>query len=224
MTEISEKTRINKDKIGETDMCRKRQEALLARNRRKKELEQQRSTTNARIAELQRELREIEIEHQDLRDEKIPWNMYLLRLLQAVLVDKCGTIHYIPAQCRWFGRCEGCWLRQGDACDESYDETGCNLKECSCSCHHTAEQDLTSVYRIDRSVNDTGHTRQALLDRVKKSLDDIVRDTDEEIDPIRYLTKDEKLETLGEFARGMRLINTEYCALICEKWVRVLCG
>ena len=165
----------------------------------------------ASIAALQNEQRDIEQNLARVREEKLPWRITLLRILRDARRDKGDA----TTVCCWFGKCENCWLQCGDGGDDDgFETTGCNVTKCLCICHRSTAPDLSSKDRQSARV---------VSDTITATLAALEQNTEKETDPIRYLTAKEAIETLGEFARGMFLVSTPYCGMICAKWVRFQC-
>ena len=194
----------NKLEKEEADMFRKREDSLPATNRPQREREKQRLA-------LQKKLQAINSDIISIQATKLPWRTTFLRLLSDARREK-GEDEPV---CRWLGKCENCWLQCNDANKDGFNSTGCKKTECSCVCHRTAETNLNWTDSVEDAEG-----YQQLHDRIEKSLEDIERDMDHKTDPKRYLTRKEKLETLQEFGRGMSWVNTKFCAMICDKWVR----
>ena len=59
-----------------------------------------------------------------------------------------------------------------------------------------------------------------LSDRITALLNKIEREQDADIDPLRFLTRKEKIEIMCEFARAMSLVHIPFCVTVCDRLVR----
>ena len=190
-------------------MCQKRQESVEAINKRQQELEQEKSTSTSCIIQLQQTVKEIDTELESIRKSKTHWVLSLLQILKEARREKSSW----NTDARMFGKCENCWLhRDANAnSDGSFRSAGCIVSQCNCTCHCTPIN--LSVF-VERWPNPIG-----VRDMIEKIIDDI--DSENHTNALMFLTEQEKIDLVGEFAHEMRFANDKYSALICAHWVRV---